>query len=579
MNTNNIKGVGASSGVAIAKTFLLETPNINLLPVKNIIIKDEIKKYQNALSKTKKDILKIKELSLEKLGADKALIFEAHIQILEDVSLNEDIINKITNEKMDAANSINKAFDTTKSIFEKMDNEYFKERASDIEDLRIQMLANVQNIKLPNILLINEEVILVAKDLTPSQTALLNKKFIKGFLVDVGGRTSHAAIMARTMEIPAVLGLGDITSKIKNGCLVAMNGDTGEVEIDPKNVSHWNELKKRNANNKIIFEKYIPLSAKTKDGKRILIEANIGKPADVKSIDSYGAEGVGLYRSEFLYMENSKWPTEDEQFHAYKTVLENQKDKLVVVRTLDIGGDKNLPYYKFPKEENPFLGYRAIRFCLDNKDIFKVQLRALARASNYGQLGIMFPMIATIDEFKEAKEFTLNTIEELKKEGQKISNDIKIGMMIEIPSSAILANQFAKYADFFSIGTNDLIQYSFAVDRMSQDIKYLYQPNNPSLLKLIRNVIVGAEKNNCHVAMCGEMAGEVLSIPILIGLNNKGLDALSMSATSIPKVKYLISQLDSKECAILADQAIQLETEYQVNELVKKFLEQKKLIV
>lgn len=574
----NIKnGIGASSGIAIAKSFIIDKPNFEIDNAKISDSNKEIKELINAIDKTRYQIQGIRAITLKKLGKEKALIFDAHIQILDDPVMVEDIKNSIEKENNNAAFSVKMAYLSAKKIFEEMDDSYFKERAADIGDVMTRILANLLNIELPDILAINKEVIIVAEDLTPSETALLDKKFVKGFLVNVGGRTSHAAIMARTMEIPAILGLEDITTSLLNGDLVAMNGDSGLVEINPVDIESWNQLLKKSLEVRKNLIKNASKKAKTLDGHEILLEANIGKPSDVDNLHEYGSEGVGLYRSEFLYMENSTWPSEEEQYVSYKKVLENQKEKITIVRTLDIGGDKNLSYYNFPHEMNPFLGYRAIRFCLDNKDIFKTQLRALGRASIHGNLGVMFPMIATIEEFKEAKEFTLKTFKELKKEGYKVSDKIQIGMMIEIPSSAIIANQFAKYSDFFSIGTNDLIQYSFAVDRMSQKVKYLYQPNNPALLNLIKLIIEGAKNNQCWVGMCGEMAGEILSIPILLGLADKGLDALSMSASSIPKAKYLISQLNIKDCYELAKKAILLDTESEVNKLVKDFLKSKKI--
>ncbi|MGL4647219.1 MAG: phosphoenolpyruvate--protein phosphotransferase, partial [Mycoplasmoidaceae bacterium] len=325
------------------------------------------------------------------------------------------------------------------------------------------------------------------------------------------------------------------------------------------------------------IEQYKKQKGKTLDGHEVLIEANIGMPKDADVLKEAGAEGVGLYRSEFLYMDNSNWPTEEEQFEAYKYVLEKNPHELVVVRTLDIGGDKNLKYYKFDKEDNPFLGYRAIRFSLDNKEIFKTQIRALTRASAFGKLGIMFPMVATIDEFVKLKEHTLKWIDELKKEKVKVADKIEIGMMIEIPSSAILADKFAEHSDFFSIGTNDLIQYSFAVDRMSEKIRYLYQPNNPALLRLIDLTIRGAKKHNKWVAMCGEMAGDIHSIPLLLGLGETGLDALSMSASSIAMAKYLLSKINQKDCVKLAEKALLCGNEKEVNQLVDTFLKDLKI--
>lgn len=574
-----LKGIGASSGISIANVFLLEKENIKIPSTKINNTKEEIIKVKKAFEKSEKEIQNIKKIAEKKIGKEKAMVFDAHIQILSDPEILSQIEDKINNEKSNAVKAVDTVFSATKAIFESMDDQYFKERASDIEDVKTRVLYSLANKQLPNLLDIKEEVIIVSNDLTPSETALLDKKYVKGFATNIGGRTSHAAIMARTLEIPAVLGLKNITTSLTSkDKIIAINGNTGEVEINP-NKNNW--IKKINEE-KILKEKinvYKNKKAKTIDEKQFLIEANIGKASDINDIHKYGAEGVGLFRSEFLYMENSDWPSEQEQYENYKAVLSKKPNELVVVRTLDIGGDKNLPYYSFPHEENPFLGYRAIRFCLDRKEIFKTQLRALGRASVHGKLAIMFPMIATVDEFIEAKKFALKTFEELKKAGHKVADNIQIGMMIEIPSTAMLADKFAKYADFFSIGTNDLIQYSFAADRMSEKVSYLYQPLNPSILRLIELTILGAKKHNRWVGMCGELAGDETVTPILLGLGGKGIDAFSMSASSIPKIKYIINQLNHDECVKLAEQAVCLETHSEVLKLINNFYKTKKIIL
>ncbi|MGL5640131.1 MAG: phosphoenolpyruvate--protein phosphotransferase [Mycoplasmoidaceae bacterium] len=570
-------GVGASSGISFAKPFIIKKENLNISEELAKDVKKELSLINNSLEKSKKQIDEIKKISIKKIGEEKASVFDAHIQILDDPEILNEINNILENEKKNGGYIIDKVFSNIYNIFNNMDDAYFKERASDVLDVKNRVLYNFFGIQIHDLMSINEEVIIIADDLTPSETAILNKDFVKGFLTNIGGRTSHAAIMARTLGIPAVLGLKNITEVVKDNDIIAIDGDDGLVEINPTNLQEWKDKKNtfENFNKELI--KYKDKKAVTLDGHSILVEANIGTPEDSDNLESFGAEGVGLYRSEFLYMDNDKWPTEDEQYESYKYVLSKNKEQLIVVRTLDIGGDKNLKYYKFAKEENPFLGYRAIRFCLDNTEIFKTQIRALARASIHGKLGIMFPMIATIDEFVRAKNHTLTWIEELKKEGQKVSNDIEIGMMIEIPSAAMLADKFAEHADFFSIGTNDLIQYSFAVDRMSEKIKYLYQPNNPSLLRLINSTIIGAKKHNKWAAMCGEMAGDVRSIPLLLGLGKTGLDALSMSASSIPKAKYLISKIKHSDCIELADKALTCGSEEEVNKLVDEFLKKLKI--
>ena len=573
------KGIGASEGIALAKVFVLEEIKFDIkdIKIKKEDVKKEIDKVELSFSNAITDLEKIKEMTSKKMGESKAAVFEAHIQIVNDPELKKQIIDMIDNDLFNGAYAINTVFNTTHDIFASMDNPYFKERASDIVDVSKRILAHFLNKKLPDLFSINEEVVIVANDLTPSQTAILDKKYVKGFLTNIGGRTSHAAIMARTMEIPAVLGLKNITENVNNNDLIALDGTLGVAEVKPSSVEEWKNKILIFEKEKKELQKYVSVKTKTLDGHTVDVEANVGKPSDADNLKEYGAEGVGLYRSEFLYMENDHWPTEDEQFQAYKYVLEKNPNHLVIVRTLDIGGDKKLNYFSFEHEDNPFLGYRAIRFSLDRKDIFKTQLRALIKASKFGKLGIMFPMISNVDEFIEAKKFTLDCIEEIKKEKIEVK-EIKIGMMVEIPSSAILIDKFAEHADFFSIGTNDLIQYSFAIDRMSQKVSNLYQPNNPALLRLIEIIIRGAKTKNRPVGMCGEMAGDIMSIPILLGLGEKGLDAFSMSSSSILRAKKIICNLKHSECIKLADEAVKLSTTQEVNQLVTKFLKSKKLI-
>lgn len=573
-----LKGVGASDGIAIAKVFLLKKPKFNILDTKISDENLEIKKVNESIEKAINEINKIKEIAVSKIGHDKALVFEAHAQIANDPEVKNKIENLIKEKKINGSYAIETVFNEIRDLFSNMDDEYFKQRASDVNDVKERILSIFLNVKLPDLLSIDREVIIVSDDLTPSETALLNKQFVKGFLTNVGGRTSHAALMARTMEIPAVLGLKVITEKIKENDEIALDGNTGEVVINPNDKYFWFEKIKKFENEKIELKKYINIKTKTLDNHEVDVVANIGKPDDVNQLANYGSEGIGLVRSEFLYMENNNWPTEEEQFTAYKQILESQKNRLVIVRTLDIGGDKKLKYYQFPQEMNPFLGYRAIRFCLNNEDIFKTQIRALLKASAFGKLGIMFPMIATVDEFLKSKEIVESVKKQLEKENINFDRNVLIGMMVEIPSTAFMADKFAKYSDFFSIGTNDLIQYTFAVDRMSENVSYLYQPNNPALLRAIKATIEGASKYNRFVGMCGEMAGDIKSIPILLGLGQKGLNEFSMSASSIPKAKKIICSLKHVDCVELANQAINCDSEKEVNALVETFLKKRNLI-
>lgn len=566
-------GTGASNGIAVAKVLVLKEEIIKISDTK-IAEKDivsEIKKIDNAISEVKKNLEQLIEETKKNIGEEQAKIFGAHLEILQDPELYEQIKNLITNNKLNAVKAVDETVNGFYQTFMAIEDPYFRERAVDLMDVRGKIIRNLLGIK--EILLnnIKEETIIVAHDLTPSQTSQLNPKYIKGFLCDIGGRTSHSAIMARSLSIPAIVGLKDITKKIKDKEVVAFDGNTGEVEVNlsATQIKSWKlkEEQFKELEKQLLFYKGKP--TKTKDNYEFVLEANIGSSKDLPGVLENDAQGIGLFRTEFLYMDNTAFPDEEQQFKAYQEVLAGIKHK-VVIRTLDIGGDKELSYWDLPKEMNPFLGYRAIRLCLDRKDIFKVQIRALLRASVAGELAIMFPMVATVEEFKEAKQFVLDCQKELIKEGKKVASNIKIGMMIEIPSSAVNADIFAQYADFFSIGTNDLIQYTFAADRMSEKVSYLYQPYNPAILRLIKLTIDGAKSNKNKkilVGMCGEMAGDHIAVPLLVGL---GLDEFSMSASSILATRKLISELNKKDMEILAAKALQCQTSEQVKELVEK---------
>ncbi|HJV45649.1 MAG TPA: phosphoenolpyruvate--protein phosphotransferase [Bacillota bacterium] len=565
-----IRGIAASNGIAIAKAFRLESPK---LIVKRNLVADrsrEICRLDDALARTKQEIEVIRNQTLQEIGADKAAIFEAHLLVLSDPELINPIKEKITSENVNADFALKEIADQFISIFESMDNDYMKERAADIHDVTQRILAHLLGVRLVGPSSLSEEVIIIAEDLTPSDTAQLNRKYALGFTTDMGGRTSHSAIMARTLEIPAVVGTKEATAKIVNGVTIILDGFNGEVIVDPtEDLIEWYQDKQK------VYEKQKSEWAKlkeeptfTKDGYQVKLVANIGTVHDVEGVINNGGEGVGLYRTEFLYMERSNFPTEEEQFEAYKAVLEAMSEgKPVVVRTLDIGGDKELSYLDMPHEMNPFLGYRAIRLCLDRTDIFRTQLRALLRASIYGNLKIMFPMIAILTEFRAAKAIFLEEKEKLMAEGIPVSDMIEVGMMVEIPSSAIMADQFAKEVDFFSIGTNDLIQYTMAADRMNEQVTYLYQPYNPAILRLVKMVIDAANNEGKWVGMCGEMAGDRLAIPLLIGL---GLHEFSMSATSILPARSQISRLSKTAMEELVQEALKMSTVEEVMDLVSK---------
>lgn len=564
-----IKGIAASDGVAIAKAYLLVEPDLSFTNEKITDTDAEIKKFRNALEASKIELTKIRNNAEKSLGADKAAIFDAHLLVLDDPELIQPIEDKIANEKVNAPEALNEVTTQFITIFESMDNEYMRERAADIRDVSKRVLAHLLGVDLPNPSMIDESVVIIGNDLTPSDTAQLNKEFVQGFVTNIGGRTSHSAIMSRSLEIAAVVGTKSITHEVKQGDMVIVDGITGDVIIDPTEdelIAYQNK-RERFFEDKKELQKLRDAETVTVDGEHAELAANIGTPDDLYGVMENGAEGIGLYRTEFLYMGRDQMPTEDEQFEAYKKVLETMKDKRVVVRTLDIGGDKELPYLNLPKEMNPFLGYRAIRLCLDQQDIFRTQLRALLRASAYGKLNIMFPMVATIKEFRDAKAILLEEKDKLTSEGQEVADDIEVGIMVEIPSTAALADIFAKEVDFFSIGTNDLIQYTMAADRMSERVSYLYQPYNPAILRLVKQVIEASHKEGKWTGMCGEMAGDETAIPLLLGL---GLDEFSMSATSILKARRQINGLSKNEMAELANRAINCATQDEVKELVHR---------
>ncbi|WP_462409082.1 phosphoenolpyruvate--protein phosphotransferase [Neobacillus sp. Marseille-QA0830] len=562
-----LNGIAASNGIAIAKAYRLVEPNLSFDKKTIDNPSAEVERFRNAITKAKSELEVIRDRAKVDLGPDKAAIFEAHLLVLSDPELNTPIEDKIQSEKVNAESALKETADMFVMMFEQMDNEYMKERAADIRDVTKRVLAHLLGVQLPNPSMIAEEVIIVAEDLTPSDTAQLNRQFVKGFTTNIGGRTSHSAIMARSLEIPAVVGTKTATEEINNGDLVIVDGLKGEVHINPtpELVEEYRNVHDQFEKQKAEWAKLVNEPSVSVDGHHVELVANIGTPKDLKGVIENGGEGVGLYRTEFLYMGRDQMPSEEEQFEAYKAVLEGMDGKPVVVRTLDIGGDKELPYLNLPKEMNPFLGFRAIRLCLEEQDIFRTQLRALLRASTYGNLKIMFPMIATLGEFRDAKAILEEEKQKLLSEGQKVSDSIELGIMVEIPSTAVLADQFAKEVDFFSIGTNDLIQYTMAADRMNQRVSYLYQPYSPSILRLVKMVIDAAHAEGKWAGMCGEMAGDETAVPILLGL---GLDEFSMSATSILKARSLIKNLKKSEMEKLAQEVINMQTTDQVIDAV-----------
>ncbi|KRK98933.1 phosphoenolpyruvate--protein phosphotransferase [Companilactobacillus futsaii] len=566
-----IKGIAASDGIATAEAYLLVQPDLSFNK-KSISDADaEISRLKDAISTSDDELTKIRDTAKESLGEEEAQVFDAHKMILADPEFTGAVEQEVKDKSVNAEQALHDVSENFIAIFEGMtDNPYMQERAADVRDVTKRVMAHLLGVALPNPALIDHEVVIVAHDLTPSDTAQLNKKYVKGFVTDIGGRTAHSAIMARSLELPAVVGTDTITKDVKEGDTVIVDGLDGAAIVEPTDddIKHYAELAKKFAEEKAEWEKLKDEPSVTADGKHFDIAANIGTPDDLQGVIDNGAEGVGLYRTEFLYMQSDKLPTEDDQFEAYKKVLEGMKGKPVVVRTMDIGGDKHLPYLPLPEEMNPFLGYRAIRISLDRQEIFRTQLRALLRASAFGNLRIMFPMIGTLQEFRDAKKVFEEEKAKLVKDGVKVSDDIQLGMMMEVPAAAVLADQFAKEVDFFSIGTNDLIQYTMAADRGNEHVSYLYQPYNPSILRLIKHVIESAHKEGKWAGMCGEAAGDNTMLPLLLSM---GLDEYSMSATSVLRVRSLMKKLSTKDLATLADRAV---NESITNEDNKKLVEE-----
>lgn len=562
-----LKGIAASAGVSIAKAYKLESPKVEIVK-KEGNPAEEIEKFNAALENTKTDIEGVKERAAVRLSEEELAVFDAHLMMAGDPEFAAQIIGMIENDKVNAEYAADTVANQMVAMFESMDNDYFRERAADIKDVTYRLKCNLLGLTIPDLSAINEDSIIVAYDLTPSDTAQLNE-FVKGFATSIGGKTSHSAIMANSLEIPAVVGCGDILSAVNHGDTLVLDALDGEVFVNPdeETIKKYEAKAKAYAEEKEALKVLVNAKSITKDGHQVELAGNIGGFKDVEGVLKNGGEGVGLFRTEFLYMDNDHFPTEDEQFEAYKSVLEGMQGRRVVVRTLDIGGDKKLSYFTFPEEMNPFLGYRAIRLCLDRTDIFRTQLRALIRASVYGRLCIMFPMIATVKEFRDAKAIFNEEKAKLIAEGVQVSDNIEVGMMVEIPAAAVNADNFAKEADFFSIGTNDLIQYSMAADRMSEHVSYLYQPYNPSVLRLIKMTIDGAHKEGKWAGMCGAMAGEPYAVPLLLGM---GLDEFSMSATQILKARKMVTSLDKNEAAKLAEEALKQATAEDVLALVKK---------
>ena len=573
-----IKGIPASPGVAIGKVFVLDKEDLAVSKRKiyDKDLKDEMSRFKEAMIKTKKEILGIKKKISVELGTEHGEIFSAHLLVLEDTLLIEEVISRLKKEKCNIEYIF---FDVLKNYiraFSKMDDEYIRERLSDISDVGKRILRNLLGTSGRTLSTIKEKVIIIAYDLSPSDTATMHRRNVIGFATDIGGRTSHTAIMAKSLEIPAVVGLETVTREIEQGDTIIIDGIEGKVIIRPEaeTIEKYKTLR-------IAFEKFESdlsklrdLPCQTLDGHKIELAANIELPEEIPSVIAHGAEGIGLYRTEYFYMNRRDLPSEEEQFHAYKNVAEQLAPRPVIIRTLDLGGDKFLSQLEIPREMNPYLGWRAIRFCLARPDVFKIQLRAILRASVFGNLKMMYPMISGVEELRQANAVLKSVMAELKKKKIKFNKDMEVGAMIEIPSAALTSDILAKEVDFFSIGTNDLIQYALAVDRSNEKIAYLYEPAHPAVLKLIKNVIDSGHKEKIWVGMCGEMAGEVPLTIILLGL---GLDEFSTSPISMPEVKRIVRSIKLSRAKEVAAKALTLSTAKDVKKLANEEMKALKL--
>lgn len=552
----DVKGIAASDGIGIAPAYLLVDPDLSYDKVKVDDTAAEYARVEKAFQDSIEELTQIKENAKDRLGEEELGVFDAHIAILSDPEMLGQIKDDIENNHTGAEEAVDKVTTAFADMLAAMtDNAYMQERAADVKDVAKRAMSHLLGKQLPNIAGINSPVVIVAHEITPSDTSQMDAKFVKGIVTDLGGRTSHAAIMSRTLRIPAIVGSNEVTTSVEHGQMMIVDGLNGDAIIDPSDdqVKEYEAKAEAFEAERAEWAKLVDAPSVSKDGKEFEIAANIGTPDDTEDAVKQGADGVGLFRSEFLYMDNDHMPSEDEQFEAYKKAVVGMNGKPVVVRTMDIGGDKPLDYMPLPKEENPFLGYRAIRICLDRPELFKTQLRALVRASEFGPVSIMFPMIATVAELRQAKAIFDEAKAEVQKDHPGLGDDVKIGMMIEIQLAALNAAQLAKEVDFFSIGTNDLIQYSFAADRGNEAVSYLYQPLNPAFLSLVKHVITSAHENGAKAAMCGEMAGDEMALPLLMGM---GLDEYSMSATSILRTRSMMKKLDTKEWAGYVDEII-----------------------
>lgn len=572
-----MKGIGASSGISIGKVLILDEPEI-IINSDRISIEEvdgEITKFEEALKKSIAQLNDIREKSIKNDEKETAAIIEAHMMLIQDPTLNQEVRIRITNEKIRSEYALNKIIDEKVKLFESFEDTYLRERANDINDIGQRILRNILDIPYKNISKLDEDVILVGKDITPSQMASIDKVHVNGIVTEIGGKTCHTAILARNMDIPAVLGIKGIVDELEEGSLIAVDGSEGIVEkkLNEDSIKEYREKIRIQVEFKEALQSLKGSETTTKDGRKVELYANIVKPEGAKMAVDSGAEGVGLFRTEFLFMDRNSLPKEEEQYEAYEKAVKGMEGRPIIIRTIDVGGDKEIPYLNLPKEENPFLGFRAIRICLEEIEIFKTQLRAILRASAYGKVGIMYPMISSVQEVKEANEILENAKEELRKENMRFDEDIEVGIMIEIPSAALTADLIIKEVDFFSIGTNDLTQYTLAADRMNEKVSDIYNSFNPAVLRLIKNVIEVSHKSKKFTGMCGEFAGNPIATILLLGM---GLDEFSMNPSSILKIRKIINSVDMKFAKEVVNNVMELDSpkgiEAYLKEVSSKFL-------
>ncbi|MEA3560232.1 MAG: phosphoenolpyruvate--protein phosphotransferase [Candidatus Omnitrophota bacterium] len=572
-----LKGIGVSPGIVIGKAFLLDSQDIAISKerISEAKISEEIARFEEAMTQARCEVLDIQKKINQEIGIEHSDIFNAHLLILEDRTLIEEVIGKLKKEKVNIEYAFSKVLKKYIQIFSKIDDEYLKERVSDVKDVGKRVMRKLLDKKAQTLVDWKEEVIVVDHDISPSDTALMRKERVIGFVTDIGGRTSHTAIMARALEIPAVVGLGTVSRQVKSGDILIVNGSQGIVVINPDKatIKKYQEERKK-------FEKFLKelnklkkLPAETLDGHKVELSANIELPSEVHSVIAHGAKGIGLYRTEFFYMNRQDLPTEEEHFQAYRQVAQAVVPYSVIIRTLDLGGDKFLSHFEIPREINPFLGWRAIRFCLARPDIFKTQLRAILRASAYGNLKIMYPMISGLEELRSANDILKLVKKDLRETNTPFDESIEVGVMIETPSAALICDILAKETNFFSIGTNDLIQYSLAVDRSNEKIAYLYEPAHPAILRLIKHIIDTGHKAGIWVGLCGEMGSDPLLVILLLGL---GLDEFSASSIALPQIKRAIRSVSLKEAKEITSRALRLSSAEEIKEFVAQRL--KKLI-